>query len=142
MAYITWVPDYDLGIDCIDRQHRRLLEIVNRLNDAVEQRCPRGVIQSIVCDLTTYTEIHFSDEEDLMQRLGFPDWDKHRAEHTVLSAELRKLESALAGGQLRISGDVMEFLKSWHLDHICQADRAFGFFALASEDRATLAQCR
>ena len=34
MAYINWTSDLDTGIHDIDVQHRRIVEYINRLNDA------------------------------------------------------------------------------------------------------------
>ena len=34
MAYINWTSDLDTGIQEIDVQHRRIVDYINRLNDA------------------------------------------------------------------------------------------------------------
>lgn len=141
MAYIDWTPDYDLGIEEIDRQHRRLVEIVNRLHDAMEQGCPQGAMQGVVCDLVTYTEIHFRYEEQMMQYLDFPDRDSHFVEHRVLTAELRDFEAALASGRLCVSVELMEFLRTWLLGHVRHSDRVLADYALGRRGVDAMAFC-
>jgi hemerythrin len=141
MSYIDWTPDYDLGIEEIDRQHRRLVEVVNRLHDAMEQGCPKAAMQGVVCDLVTYTEIHFRYEEQLMNRLGYRGRDAHVLEHRKLSAELNEFELALAGGRLCVSLELMEFLKAWLPGHVGQADRALAEHALGLRGAGALALC-
>lgn len=123
MAYIDWSPDYDLGIAEIDRQHRRLVEIVNRLHDAMVQRSPKSAMQGVVCDLATYTEFHFAYEERLMQSMDLPDWEAHRSEHRVLAHEIRSFETDLAVGRLSVSMDLMAVLQRWLLNDVLHADR-------------------
>lgn len=134
MAYIDWTADNDLGIAEIDRQHRRLVEIVNRLYDAMEQRCPKFAMQGVVCDLVTYTEIHFAFEERLMQRLDFPDRESHRNEHWTMTNEVRKFEEALTNGRLCVSLELMDFLKGWLLNHVMHADWQLARHAHGSQD--------
>lgn len=134
MAYINWTQDYDLGIEEIDRQHRRLVEIVNRLHDAMEQGCPKGATQGVVCDLVTYLEIHFTYEERLMQRLDFPDQVAHKGEHRLVTREAQEFEAALASGGLNVSMELMGTLKTWLQDHVVRADRAYADLARAQRD--------
>jgi hemerythrin-like metal-binding protein len=138
MAYIDWSPAYDLGIAEIDRQHRRLVEIVNRLHDAMEQRSPKSAMQGVACDLATYTEIHFAYEERLMQSMDLPDWEAHRSEHRVLAHEIRSFEADLATGRLSVSMDLMAVLRGWLLDHVLRADRELVDHAKGLRSGATL----
>ncbi|HEY3442167.1 MAG TPA: bacteriohemerythrin [Paludibaculum sp.] len=142
MAYIDWSPDYDLGIAEIDRQHRRLVEIVNRLHDAMEQRSPKCAMQGVVCDLATYTEIHFAYEERMMQSVDMPDWETHCSEHRVLAREVRSFELDLASGRLSVSMELMDVLRRWLLVHVLHADRELVNHANRLHSAATLALSR
>lgn len=139
MAYTDWNPDYDLGIAEIDRQHRRLVEIVNRLHDAVEQECPKGPMQAVVCDLMTYMEIHFAYEENLMQCLRFPALESHHREHSALTREVEGFEAALARGRAFVSTELTGVLKKWMLDHLLHVDRVFADHAHGMREAGALA---
>ena len=141
MAFIDWTADYELGILEIDRQHRRLVEIVNRLHDAMEQDCPRGVVQGVVSDLVTYTELHFTYEEMLMRRMDYPGLESHLNEHSGLTRELMESESALKSGQSRVSVELMSFLRKWLLDHVIGEDRALANYAVGGPGVGVLVLC-
>jgi len=123
MAYFDWTPDYDLGIAELDRQRRRLLEIVNRLYEAVEQNCPKFVVQGVMCDLVSYVEIHLAYKERMMQRMNFPGRESHRARHKVLTKELKSFETALAGGGATVSTELKNQVRDWLTDRLIRADQ-------------------
>jgi hemerythrin len=56
----------------IDQQHRELVNIFERLNDAVKNYEPRKDIFRIIDEAITYTEFHFATEEELMVNSGYP----------------------------------------------------------------------
>ena len=141
MPFIEWTPAYDLGIEELDRQHRRLVEIVNRLHDAMEQGCPRGAMQGAVYDLVSYTEIHFATEERLMRRLEYPGLESHRDKHQVLTRELDEYASALASERMGVSMEFMSFLREWLLNHVVHADGALANHAFGSRQVGSLVLC-
>lgn len=123
VAFIEWTSEYDMGIEEIDRQHRRLAEIVNRLRDAMEQSCPRAPMQGILCDLLAFVELHFAHEERLMRQMRFAGGHSHRLAHRALTGEVQQFEVALANGEVRGSFELTERLKSWLLSEEVPADR-------------------
>ncbi len=108
----------------------------------MEQRSPKSAMQGVVCDLATYTEIHFAYEERLMQSMDLPDWEAHRSEHRVLAHEVRSFETDLAAGRLSVSMDLMAVLRDWLLDHVLRADRELVNHANDLRSGATLVLSR
>jgi hemerythrin len=62
MSLIKWTDDFVTGIGAIDEQHRQLVDIVNRFDEALRKdRGPR-TLNGILDDLLGYTQEHFADE--------------------------------------------------------------------------------
>jgi hemerythrin len=66
-VFFKWSDKYSVGIKTIDSQHQELVNIINRLFDAVTNHEADKVINSILDALMDYTKTHFALEELLMQ---------------------------------------------------------------------------
>lgn len=73
-----WEP-YETGIVALDNEHRRLVEGVNQLYEAVRDKRGEEVLGEILTMLETYTIDHFQHEEKLMAEYHFPDWRNIRS---------------------------------------------------------------
>jgi hemerythrin-like metal-binding protein len=128
MALLSWKEAYRLGLPEIDRQHQHLVEMIERLNDALEQAAPKMVMQSALSDLVTYTRLHFQTEEELMRRHGFPDRLDHCVEHDRLLRKVESLEEALRVDRAQIDRHTMAFLKDWISQHMMEADVEYAVY--------------
>jgi hemerythrin-like metal-binding protein len=70
METFAWSPLFLTGIEGVDAQHRRLVEITNALGELAlgEAEISEGRLQMLFKDLTDYAREHFKDEELLMRR--------------------------------------------------------------------------
>ncbi len=52
-SYLKWEPQYSVGVEILDQQHRKLFDIVNDLTDEIDMGskiyCPLFMILSIIC---------------------------------------------------------------------------------------------
>jgi hemerythrin len=79
----------------IDQQHRELVKIYDRLNDAVKNHEPRKDIFRIIDDAISFTELHFATEERLMVKSGYPLIEEHKKSHQELIKDARRLKDKL-----------------------------------------------
>ncbi len=133
--FIQWRNEWLLGIDVLDNQHRALADQLNRLVQECscgkesgqqdnEQR--RKKLASMVDELYTQTRQHFSDEEAMMLKQGYPGYKAHAREHTMLLAELKSTFAAsFEQGCCNMEPAVMKALRSWFIVHIVRSDREF-----------------
>ena len=125
MAFIEWKPSYLVHVDELDRQHQRLVQLINSLHDAMKIGAPKQALERIVSDLATYTRFHFGNEERLMRLHGYPDIADHIQEHNQLTATVTRFEEDLRAGKVALSVSLMQFLKSWLTGHILGADMKY-----------------
>jgi hemerythrin len=124
--FIEWSPAFDIEVPRIDRQHRRLAELVNEFHAACGKGRVPGVVFTVLNGLVRYVEEHFRSEEALMTEVRYPELLRHRREHERLTLEIFALNEKLEAGDVEISQETMAFLKRWLLDHILQSDRKLG----------------
>ena len=89
--FVEWEDKYSVGIKKIDNQHKKLIEIINRLYYSRGNR-PHTVLGKTIQELIEYTKTHFTDEERLMRENGYPDYQAHKKRQVDLAiAEKRWL---------------------------------------------------
>ncbi len=83
------------GVIEIDKQHKELVNMFNRLNEAVKNNESRENIYRIIDEVITFTRIHFATEEQLMVQSGYPEIEAHREKHKDLIKEALHLKDKL-----------------------------------------------
>lgn len=126
MAFMDWSDSYSVGVSEMDLQHRKLVEILNRLHEAMTGGKVGEVIESVLKELVDYTQCHFKSEEQLMQRIGYPKFQQHKALHESLVAEVRKAIADVQAKKTSVSLKMMAFLRQWLVEHIAGSDKEYG----------------
>lgn len=121
---IEWSNDFSVGIQEIDEQHKILVNILNELTKAIEERRGTEVRNEIMDRLVEYTRIHFTVEESLMRILGYPQYEKHKHEHEKLLDQTNDLYSKMNNSAVS-TYELLFFLRSWLINHIMGSDKAY-----------------
>jgi hemerythrin len=89
----------------------------------------------ILDSLSEYALVHFAVEESVMRMLHYPATAEHIAEHKRFTDTLDIFRHRLLKEQRSI--DLVDFIKSWLVDHIDRVDRGYVEFFLAKGIEAT-----
>ena len=125
---LRWGPDLSVGVEAMDEQHRRLVDLVNTLYQAMRGGQAGEVLQEVLDELVDYTRTHFGREESMMSLHGYPELGKHRQEHEALVERVADLQERLRAGKAALGVDALNFLKSWLIHHIQGTDGKYGAF--------------
>lgn len=125
MALVNWSDEYSVGVSMLDQQHQHLISMLNELNDAMLQGKGRDVVQGLLGRLLQYTRVHFSTEESLMSRWGYPELKAHQAEHERLTRKAMEFKAKFDGGYTMITVQLLSFLKEWLVSHILGMDKQY-----------------
>ncbi|MBG0776294.1 MAG: hemerythrin family protein [Desulfovibrionaceae bacterium] len=125
---IEWDDSYAVE-DSIDEQHRKLFDILNDIF-----RCLRsGPVRArdrdhLTASLRDYCRHHFTNEEALMESVGYPGVERHRVEHARFSAKVEEFAAAPVQADAAGLLDLLAFLDNWLISHIINSDKRFGHF--------------
>ncbi|MGE5758095.1 MAG: bacteriohemerythrin [Sideroxydans sp.] len=108
------------GVEEIDEQHRNLVYLVNRLNDALMHDEPAAAIMSKFDDLLVATTHHFDTESRYMTNYRYPEQRVHELEHAQLVGEALNLKAQFTQGRELLA---MQSIKDWLLNHIAYSDK-------------------
>ena len=125
-ALFPWRDDYSVGIPEIDNQHKVLLRLINDLHAAMIQGNGNAVMAPILDELVGYAGKHFAHEERMLTTRRYSGFIAHQTEHRRLTQEVKELHDKFRTGNLRITLEVMQFLKDWLKNHILGWDRRYG----------------
>ncbi len=128
MPLYAWKPEFSVNIKIIDQQHRRLVDSINNLHDAMKTAINNDVVSKIVEDLTAYADTHFITEEDFFVQYGYPKLEAHKREHDRFRAKAAEFKKQLQEGHIALSIDMSMFLFDWLNDHILKMDKAYTAF--------------
>ena len=120
---IQWHEGLSLGVKTIDDDHKQLLDIINRLSDAIRDDNAQEVIDKIFDDLQKYVVEHFNREEALLKKCNYEDIKEHIEQHKEFGKKVPELKAKLANAKNSASAqEVSYFLTDWLFNHIIEED--------------------
>lgn len=127
MPLLNWTDAYSVKVKEMDNQHRKLVDLINMLHDAMKGGKGKEVIGEIAASLTDYTKTHFSAEERLMKIHNYPGYEEQKKLHNLLIQQLNDIRRKYEAGTV-LSQEVITFLKGWLINHIQGVDQKYGPF--------------
>lgn len=128
MKDIVWSRILSIGIDEIDQDHRKLVDIFNILNHSVMEGESPEYLAAVLEELINCTVWHFSHEERLMLKYNYEGIEEHRAEHQELIASAKNLQQKIVQAHKAVVDGDIEFLERWLTEHILTADMRLGAY--------------
>lgn len=122
---IVWTPEMSVQIDEIDEQHKKLIDIANRLLEKIKADEANSIISSIISDLHDYTSYHFETEEKYFIECGYKDAAIHAQQHAIFISKIKSFQRKFEKNDLEISDKVLEYLRKWFVDHIIGSDKKY-----------------
>ena len=132
---MTIDPKYSIGIDEMDAQHARWIELIEEFrsvgSEHLLEQAGIDAAAHALDQLLSYTQSHFASEEQFIAARNYPDLEAHKKQHRKLEAYLVKLsgeirEHATSGTPLKLN----LFATVWLLEHIMQEDDRYARFIL------------
>ena len=121
---MKWEPAFNLGIPEIDKQHKKIIDLINALNKAFIENVTNEKIGGILDEMKEYANQHFKTEEDLFRKSRFPLMREHIEQHEYFVKKVENFRSNFNQGQ-PITFRLMKFLRNWWTNHILDSDREY-----------------
>jgi hemerythrin len=119
----------------MNRDHAAFAEAWRALVAMVDAQAAAPAITNALDELIAHTREHFAEEEQWMQRHGFPPYPVHRAEHERVLADMAA--EAAAWHQGGNTAELLTWLTAgvapWFLDHLRTMDFVTAQFIAAQQ---------
>ena len=134
ISEIGWTQDLETGIDVLDGQHHRYMELLaNFLDKASRTSSTTGEILDLAETfnfLRQYAREHFSTEELVMKESGYTDFKSHHQEHLYFLKHVEDLYSQMktSGFSSSVGREVNYYIIEWFVEHIRFTDKKLAVF--------------
>lgn len=125
MEKIEWDEKYSVNISKIDEDHKKLFQIINKANDAINNKYEPEKISEILNEMTMYALNHFKTEEDYMAKFEYSEYELHKKEHLAFIKKTVDYCKSVMEGNYNIAENLLEFLVQWLTGHIQSTDRKY-----------------
>jgi diguanylate cyclase (GGDEF)-like protein/hemerythrin-like metal-binding protein len=139
-----WNANFDTGIAIIDEQHKKLIDLLNKLavslvhGDDIEYK-------QIFGDLASYASYHFETEETIWEAFFNNDsWlQEHRESHNSFMPQVLEIQKNQADMPVKKGlRNVLNFLIRWLTYHIIESDKHMVIAVREMEAGASLEQAK
>ena len=124
---LTFSEKYCTGVELIDKEHRRLFEILADLNELSRDEFlsdKYDAIADIVEELKDYTVKHFQDEERYMRSIGYEGLAAQQNVHQSFIDKIDAIDlSEMDDKQQEYLDELIDFLANWLINHIMKMDQ-------------------
>jgi hemerythrin-like metal-binding protein len=130
-----WDDQYSVGIRLIDEQHRELIRKTGVLyeNSQRGQESKDGVLRALRAT-AEYARYHFTTEELLLEKLGYPGLPNHQGLHGEFIRKIWTQIHNLEAGSPLFPRAFVRYLRDWAWTHVAFIDRKYAlYFQLAPD---------
>ena len=125
MDKIQFTDDLKLGVESIDNQHSKLVDLINRLIEMEAEPSNQEAEAHVIEQLVSYIDEHFTFEEQVMKEVGYENFEAHRATHVRFVKKTINFSKQHRNGEVNLGVDVLMFLSIWLIEHIKGEDPKF-----------------
>jgi len=127
-SLFKWKNDFSVGIKELDDQHKSFFEIINRLGETAGRNKGVEFVGPVLQELKEYSRHHFTEEENWLKIIGFPELHYQKQQHAFFIAQVTDLQDKYSRGDGNIPISTLEFIRDWLLSHILESDKKYGIF--------------
>lgn len=111
-----------VGNKDIDDDHTKLLEIIGKLSDR-EATKDKQYTLGVCAELARYVDYHFRREEVIMEKLKYPDLERHKKLHKEFEEKAHSyIDRMHKNWQTWYAGSLYVLLLEWLVRHIIDED--------------------
>lgn len=123
----AFTEKYWTGIELIDKEHKRLFEIIQETHELTNDilfNDKYDEIKKIIAQLKDYTLMHFKDEEAYMERIHYKGLEAQQCAHQAFVYHLNEVDlDQVDSDQEGYLKSLIAFLLDWLANHILRMDR-------------------
>jgi len=127
---VVWDEKYATGIQLIDSQHKELISLTNELFQACldGENTVKDVFKETMGRMVDYVRFHFGAEQELLQRVKYPDYQEHKKQHDTLVMQILSTVKEYNEGKKLAPNQFVRTLRDWILGHIAHYDKLYASY--------------
>jgi hemerythrin-like metal-binding protein len=137
---VIWSDKFAVGIELIDSQHHRLVDLTNELYRAclIRGETFDTVFKEALSRLVEYVRTHFSAELVLLERIKYPDYHNHKKQHDELVKNILEAAKKYNGARNFVPNQFVRTLQDWIFGHIAVYDQMYATYVREQKHKGLL----
>ncbi len=133
MAIFIWNDSYKTGVDIIDKQHKKLVDLLNQLDESLAIDGNTQIVIDLLDELVDYTQYHFKAEEEFMQSHNYDNnsFKEHQLIHQQFVEQVKQAQQGCHSDPEQVTDELLDFLVQWLINHILLTDKQMAANILA-----------
>lgn len=122
-----WSDDYLIGIDEIDKQHKRFFEVVHNFYMDILNCEGETTVENTIEFLKSYALEHFRTEEAFMKKNEYPKFEQHHKLHEKFLEDFDALAEKFTvfGSSQGLADEALTMTQNWLTAHILEEDTLY-----------------
>ena len=125
MSKFEWKDEYSVGVEQIDFEHKRLIEAIADLSDAISSHTVESEMEHVLNPLDFYVSHHFATEELYFERFNYAGASEHIKQHRDFEAKVAEFRKKYENHEEGTEKELSQFLEDWLKDHTLNMDRKY-----------------
>jgi hemerythrin len=122
---LIWLDKYSVYVEEIDNQHKKLIEIINNLLDALQAKKRDEQLVLIMNQIFVYKTNHFNTEEKYFHLFNFAGAAEHELAHQYFRNKIREIQERNLQNTMNLAFELVDFLEDWLIDHMLSMDQKY-----------------
>ena len=136
---VVWEEKYATGIPLIDSQHKELFNLTNELHEAcLSGKEVTAVFKEAMSRMVEYVRFHFSAEQQILERVNYPDYNNHKRQHDALIKDILEAAKDHQDGKRFVANNFVRTLKEWIVSHIAVTDKLYAVYVADQKKKGLL----
>ncbi len=140
MDLIRWRESYENEVPDMNEQHKTLVQMINKAYVIVRNhREEAHLALQFFYEVKEYALRHLQEEEALMERYEYPEFEEHKRAHGLFLRKLDEFQHRIALSDPTVIREIYAFLRYWMMEHTLEMDKRYGAFVREKMEMETAA---
>ena len=118
-------PEYQLGFVEIDNEHKKVIDMLNRTSELLNEGKPKKARNYFKDTLSLYVYEHFRNEERFMASFSFPDLEDHKKVHANFRESFEETKALVETYDDVSFRQILSDTFVWTISHIGRVDKKY-----------------
>ncbi|MDC0335739.1 bacteriohemerythrin [Pseudodesulfovibrio sp.] len=125
MALMQWDETMSVGVDELDAQHKKLIDLINEAYAALQTH-DEHAMTDLINKMREYANQHFVTEEGYMKKYNYPDFQEHKFHHVQFNYDVDEFQKKQF--EKTNLSQIFVFLSRWLTTHIMEEDKQYSSY--------------
>ena len=122
MSLLQWKPEYSVGDESMDDEHREMIDLINETYEKLGSNSDALQVEECLGDIFSAISMHFALEERLMRKNNYAEYQAHKDDHEKLLDQVRDLMDDFAADSSAGAVRLEQGLSDWFAGHFSTFD--------------------